>query len=44
VLIASGYSDEGPMKNAIDNKASGYIGKPYQVKDLLLKIRETISF
>jgi CheY-like chemotaxis protein len=43
VLIASGYSDEGPLQNAFEKGASGYIGKPYHMKDFLHKIREMIS-
>ncbi len=43
VLIASGYSDEGPLQNALEKGASGYIGKPYHMKDFLHKIREMIS-
>ncbi len=43
VLIASGYSVDGPVKEGLESGAAGYIGKPYRLKDLLDKVRTVLG-
>jgi CheY-like chemotaxis protein len=43
VLIASGYSVNGQVKKSMEAGATGYIGKPYRVKELLGKVREILD-
>ena len=43
VLIASGYSVSGPVKEGLESGAAGYIGKPYRLKDLLDKVRTVLD-
>ncbi|MFH1112810.1 MAG: PAS domain S-box protein, partial [Pseudomonadota bacterium] len=42
VVIASGYSANGPTKDALA-RAKGFINKPYQVRDLLAVVREALD-
>jgi len=43
VIIASGYSVNGPTKDSIDAGAKGFVGKPYEVRQMLQAIREVID-
>jgi PAS domain S-box-containing protein len=43
VVITSGYSDTGPMKEAIEAGAKSFIGKPYEMKQLLQVAREALD-
>ncbi|UCF00532.1 MAG: PAS domain S-box protein [Deltaproteobacteria bacterium] len=43
VVIASGYSDTGPMKEAIEAGAKSFISKPYEMKQLLQVAREVLD-
>jgi DNA-binding NarL/FixJ family response regulator len=43
VIIASGYSFNGPSKNAIDAGARGFVGKPYEVSQMLQAIRKVMD-
>ena len=43
VIIASGYSIDGPIKQSIEAGARGYVGKPYQLADLLNTVREVLD-
>ena len=43
VLIASGYSANGPAKEGLESGAAGYIGKPYRLEDLLAKVRTVLD-
>ena len=43
VVIASGYSINGHVKSAREAGARGYVGKPYQLTDLLSKVREILD-
>jgi CheY-like chemotaxis protein len=43
VIIASGYSFNGPSKDAIDAGAKGFVGKPYEVRQMLQIIREVMD-
>ncbi|MFH1135307.1 MAG: PAS domain S-box protein [Pseudomonadota bacterium] len=43
VLIASGYSIEGKISETVKAGAVGFIAKPYQLADLLSKIRDVLD-
>jgi len=43
VIIASGYSFNGPTKGAIDAGAKGFVGKPYEVRQMLQAIRKVMD-
>ena len=43
VVIASGYSINGQVRKALEIGAAGYVGKPYQLSDLLYKVREALD-
>ena len=43
VIIASGYSINGQVKKSIEAGSAGFVGKPYQVFDLLNKVREVLD-
>jgi CheY-like chemotaxis protein len=43
VLIASGYSSEGLGRKTLEAGAAGYVGKPYQLKDLLRAVRAILD-
>jgi two-component system, cell cycle sensor histidine kinase and response regulator CckA len=43
VLIASGYSVNGRMNEILRSGAAGYIGKPYQLRNLLRKVRAILD-
>jgi PAS domain S-box-containing protein len=39
VLIASGYAIDGQVEKTLEDGAAGYVAKPYQVTDLLNRVR-----
>ncbi len=43
VIIASGYSATGKVEETIKSGASGFIGKPYRLTDMLKKVRDVID-
>ncbi len=43
VIVASGYSPEGPAKGAIDARAKGFINKPYNATKMLNVVRRVID-
>jgi PAS domain S-box-containing protein len=43
VLMASGYSANGPTKEALEAGAKGFIRKPYEAKDLFRIVREVLD-
>jgi DNA-binding NarL/FixJ family response regulator len=43
VLIASGYSPDGPTKGVLETGASGFISKPYDTRQLLDLVREILD-
>ena len=43
VLIVSGYSANGPGKEAIEAGAKGFVGKPFDVSHLLETVREILD-
>jgi two-component system, cell cycle sensor histidine kinase and response regulator CckA len=42
-LIASGYSAHGPTKVAVEQGAKGFVGKPFDMKQLLKAVREALD-
>ena len=43
VVIASGYSMNGPTKDALELGAKGYMGKPYGVRQMAKVVREVLD-
>jgi len=43
VIMASGYSNTGPAKSVLQEGIKSFINKPYQVRDLLERIREVLD-
>ena len=43
VIIASGYSINGPIKKSIEAGARGYVAKPYELADLLTTVRSALD-
>ena len=43
VVIASGYSVNGPTKETVDAGAKTFVGKPYEVSQILKVVRETLD-
>ncbi|MBW2568977.1 MAG: response regulator [Deltaproteobacteria bacterium] len=43
IVIATGYAVTGKVKELLDSGAKDYIGKPYQLKDLLKKLRGVLD-
>jgi len=43
VIVSSGYPLTGKMKETLDAGASAFIGKPYQLKDLLRIVRDVLD-
>ena len=43
VIIASGYAASGKVKETLESGAAAFIGKPYQLADMLKKVREVLD-
>ncbi|MEE4240340.1 MAG: ATP-binding protein [Desulfopila sp.] len=43
VLIASGYSPHGPVQDTLALGAKGFIGKPYRLEELAVRIRQILQ-
>ena len=43
IIIASGYSMNGPSKEILKAGAKGFIGKPYNINQILKGVRETLD-
>jgi two-component system cell cycle sensor histidine kinase/response regulator CckA len=43
IIIASGYSVNGPSKEILKAGAKGFIGKPYNINQILKGVRETLD-
>jgi PAS domain S-box-containing protein len=43
VIVASGYSDVGPMKRTLEAGAKGFMGKPYGIRHMLEVVREVLD-
>jgi len=43
IIIASGYSMNGPSKEVLKAGAKGFISKPYNINQILKAVRETLD-
>jgi DNA-binding NarL/FixJ family response regulator len=43
ILIVSGYSANGPGKEAVEAGARGFVGKPFDVEHLLGTVRDILD-
>jgi len=43
VLIASGYSAAGETKKTIKSGARGFVGKPYDMRQVLQAVRQVLD-
>jgi PAS domain S-box-containing protein len=43
VLIASGYSPHGPVQDTLALGARGFIGKPYRLEEMAVRIRQILE-
>jgi len=43
VIIASGYSKNGPIKRSVASGAAGYVGKPFTKAELLRSVRQVLD-
>jgi DNA-binding NarL/FixJ family response regulator len=43
ILIVSGYSANGPGKEAIEAGARGFVGKPFDVEHMLKVVRDILD-
>ena len=43
VIIASGYAADAKIEKTLNSGAAGFIGKPYQLRDMLEKVREVLD-
>jgi two-component system, cell cycle sensor histidine kinase and response regulator CckA len=43
VLIASGYSANGPTEETMQSGAKGFIGKPYNLRQILVAVRRALD-
>ena len=43
VLVASGYSADGPTKQALSSGAKGFVAKPFDMRQVLEMVRKTID-
>jgi len=43
ILVTSGYPIDGPTKEIIKSLANGFVGKPYNVKEILGAVRAVLD-
>jgi two-component system cell cycle sensor histidine kinase/response regulator CckA len=43
IVIASGYAVDGPVQKTLEQGASGFIGKPYHMEDMLKTVRRVLN-
>jgi FixJ family two-component response regulator len=43
VIVASGYSENGMVKEVMDQGAVDYLPKPYRLSELLQKVHDCLS-
>ena len=44
ILVTSGYPVDGPTKEAIESAAADFVGKPYNMKEILRAVRDILVF
>ncbi len=43
VLVASGYSSDGPLGDTFGGGARGFVSKPFRINDLLKAVRKALD-
>ena len=43
ILVATGYAISGQVEKTLQSGAAGYVGKPYQVSEMLNKVRDILD-
>jgi PAS domain S-box-containing protein len=43
VLVASGYSPDASTKDCVEQRAKGFVSKPFRFKELLKQVRKTLD-
>jgi DNA-binding NtrC family response regulator len=43
VLVASGFSPDGGTQRTLEDGAKGFVGKPYNLKELLTTVRDVLT-
>jgi YesN/AraC family two-component response regulator len=43
IIISSGYATQGNAREAMQYGAAGFIGKPYQLSELITKVRAVLD-
>jgi two-component system cell cycle sensor histidine kinase/response regulator CckA len=43
ILATSGYPLDGPTKDAIESATSGFVGKPYSIKEILRAVSDVLN-
>ena len=43
VIVASGFSPDGKLRNMLESNRGDFIGKPFQITDMLEKIRKVLD-
>jgi CheY-like chemotaxis protein len=43
IIVASGYSVDGPTKDVLEAGAKGFVSKPYEVRQMLQVIRKILD-
>ncbi len=43
VLLSTGYSQDGEAKGMLNSGLIGFVEKPYQLDELLVKVREALD-
>jgi DNA-binding response OmpR family regulator len=43
ILITSGYPVNGPTREAIDSAARGFVGKPYNMNEIVRAVRDVLD-
>ena len=43
ILLASGYTADGPTKQSMEARAKGSVAKPYKAKEILRTIRRVLD-
>ena len=43
IIVVSGYSANGPVRELIREGAGGFVGKPYRIKQLIGMVRSVLD-